>query len=460
MTNKKKIAILLPDGVGLRNFVYTDLPKSDSRSYYLWTTLPIELVDSPSTTLPIVNDPKFLSILQATRAHIESFIYYKKYNDKAYLLYGKKDNCYKYNSTKAVITSIMKIIGKAFLCSNWGWNCLTNIIYAYVRKSKRYSLCKMQLEKDAPDFVFNTTQRLTSTIAPMLAAQDLNIPTGTFIYSWDNLPKGGGLVCPANNVFVWSDYMKEEMAKYYPSFPNDNVYVTGTPQFISYFDKHRLTKREEFCSQYGLDPLKKFICFSGDDYTTSPYDQYYLRDLAEVVRKKENHHIILRKCPVDNSDRYNDVVDNYKDVITEINPLWDSIGEGWQAKMATNEDLSLLVNTVTHCEAVINVGSTMAFDFAIYNKPAIYINYNTQECDTSVWDIKNIYKYIHFRTMDSLDPVYWINSIGEIEPVLKSAFNRPKEKVLQAKLWAERIAKHPLQDANKRLWEQIDKILK
>jgi hypothetical protein len=70
-------------------------------------------------------------------------------------------------------------------------------------------------------------------------------------------------------------------------------------------------KRERFCAEYNLILTKKYICYSGDDETTSPLDQYYLEDLAMVVRnlnaKGENLGIIYRKCPVDTTTRYDEL---------------------------------------------------------------------------------------------------------------------------------------------------------
>jgi hypothetical protein len=81
-----------------------------------------------------------------------------------------------------------------------------------------------------------------------------------------------------------------------------------------------------------LDLTKKYICYSGDDETTSPLDQYYLEDLAMVVRnlnaKGENLGIIYRKCPVDTTTRYDEVVEKYKDCIAVL----DHMETFWQVE--------------------------------------------------------------------------------------------------------------------------------
>jgi hypothetical protein len=76
--------------------------------------------------------------------------------------------------------------------------------------------------------------------------------------------------------------------------------------------------------------IKKYICYSGDDETTSPLDQYLFRDLAHVVRSLNKKRIIwesfYRKCPVDTTSRYEAVVKANQDNIIRLlilfgNPL-------------------------------------------------------------------------------------------------------------------------------------------
>jgi len=101
------------------------------------------------------------------------------------------------------------------------------------------------LTKEKPDFIFCTNQRPSQAIAPILAAQDLGIPTATFIFSWDNLPKATTLV-ETDYYFVWSEHMKKEVLMYCPYVPAEKILVTGTPQFESHFDSNLLQTKEAF----------------------------------------------------------------------------------------------------------------------------------------------------------------------------------------------------------------------
>jgi len=111
--------------------------------------------------------------------------------------------------------------------------------------------------------------------------------------------------------------------------------------------------------------------------------------------------------------------------------------DNWQIIYPTYNDLELLVSTAFYCDAVINVGSTMAHDFTMFNKPAIYINYNTVNSKT--WNIETIYKFQHFRSKGNLQPVLWLNTKDEIKNILNTAFNNPN---LDNEAWLNKIAAH------------------
>ena len=92
--------------------------------------------------------------------------------------------------------------------------------------------------------------------------------------------------------------MKKEMLTYHDKVHSDSIFVTGTPQFTPYYDGRRKISRERFATEFNLPIDKKWICYSGDDSKTSPYDPVYLRHLAIEIQKanineKENKHIIF-----------------------------------------------------------------------------------------------------------------------------------------------------------------------
>jgi hypothetical protein len=291
----------------------------------------------------------------------------------------------------------------------------------------------------------------------------MNIPTIGFIYSWDNLPKAT-LDVETDHYHVWSHHMKTELLHYHKFIKADTVNVTGTPQFEPHFYNERLMAINDFKLKYNLSLSKDYICFSGDDITTSPKDPLYLRDLAEAVQNlnNEGHNlgIIFRRCPVDLSDRYDAVLKKHHNIINVIDPIWKPLGKVWDTILPAEEDAILLANIAEHCKLVVNLGSSMVFDFAAHNKPCAYFNYNylnprdTEEKGVFVYD------YIHFKSMPSQDSVYWFNSSKECKEIVLQAIKNPQPKVDMAKEWFKKINQHPAEHASDRIWEDISNLLK
>jgi hypothetical protein len=290
----------------------------------------------------------------------------------------------------------------------------------------------------------------------------LNIPTGTFIFSWDNLPKAT-LVLEPNYYFVWSDYMKMELMKYYPFITENQILITGTPQFEMHNCEQYIVSKNDFFVENNLDLSKKYICYSGDDITTSPNDPIYLEDTAKAVIEL-NHKgfqlgIIFRRCPVDHSDRFNLVLEKYKDTIVSIDPKWKKTGIAWNSILPTKEDMNLQINTIEHTEMVINLGSTMVFDYVTHNKPCAFINYDIPNSVQPDWTVKKIYEYVHFRSMPSKESVLWINSAESIESIIRIGLEKPEINVKNAQKWFEKINQHPSKEASKRILNAIEKIM-
>jgi hypothetical protein len=331
------------------------------------------------------------------------------------------------------------------------------------RSTEKYRYCKAQLEEHKPDLVFCTTQRATQSISGLLAAQDLGIPTLAFVYSWDNVPKAMQVV-ETDYYCVWSDLMKEEVLKYYPFVKNSQVIVTGTPQFESHFDESLSQSREDFFAQYKLDTDKKYICYSGDDETTSPLDQFYLEDLAHAVRslnrKGENLGIIYRKCPVDTTSRYDAVIEANKDVIVVLDPLWRAMGKQWNEILPTKADLKMLYNVCKHSEFVTNVCSSTVFDFVAHDKSCIYFNYEQPQLKKGIRDIGQNYKYVHFRSMPSSTAAIFCTNKNNLENLVKQILERNLSSVAEGKKWFEVIIGNAPTKSSEQIWNTIDALLK
>ncbi|ALM21696.1 UDP-glycosyltransferase [Nonlabens sp. MIC269] len=461
----KKVWILFPDGVGLRNFAFTNFKNIGDKLGYditYWNNSVFDLekefgfaqINIPSTKI----HPK-TPVINHARKRVELALSRKRDNDNVYPTYRFP---LKWNSLKNCVKSSFVKFHEISSSTDSGWENLKNKMYEAERSTDRYKVLKEQLTKHKPDLVFCTTQRATQGIAPVLAAQDLGIPTACWVYSWDNLPKGMSTI-ETDYYFVWSELMKEQLLHYYPKIKSNQVYVTGTPQFEPHYSEELYISREQFLSEHNLDENKEYICFSGDDTTTSPLDHLYLRDTAIAVKNLNargyNLGIIFRPVPVDDSNRYDEVLKEYVDVITTIKPLWKPMGNAWNQMLPTKDDFALLVNTCRHCELVVNICSSMVFDFVIHDKPTIYPNYEQPELKKGIRDIGQNYKYVHFRTMPDT-AVVWAHKKADIETGIKHLLENVVNPVQDCKKWYG-VINHPKQPelASERIWDGIGQIL-
>jgi len=459
----KKIFILLPDGVGLRNFAFTSFVEIGEQMGWevvFWNQTPFDLSELGYNEIKLQGKPRALTdLLKRAKINAELNHFEEKFDDKVYQTYKFPSSIkgIKSKIKNAIVTQLTKTYR-----GEKGLQKLREKLKTSERKSVFYQNCKEVLEREKPDLVFCTNQRPVNAIAPLTAAQDLGIPTSTFIFSWDNLPKATMVVEP-DFFFVWSDYMKEELLNYYPFIDSANVFITGSPQFEPHFNLNLRKTRAAFFEENDLDLNKEYICFSGDDKTTSPDDPHYLQDVAEAIDSLNKDRetklgILFRRCPVDFSNRYDKVLEKYKELIVPVAPKWEQVGGNWNSILPKQEDLGLQVNTILHTKAVVNLGSSMVFDFAVFDKPCLFMNYDVERKKDINWSFEKVYNFVHFRSMPTGKEVFWINSKVEIGAKLEAALENAEKTVAAANDWFEKINLSPAEKASERIWEAIDKI--
>jgi len=454
-----RVVVLASDGVSIRNFILSSVLRklSEGMGVALWHSLPRflgehidknSLVSTKSDAFNNTRENLLSRVLRRSKLFAQLF-WFREPGSGYFLSNLRKNNGLK----SKIIGTISMILGKVFANDT-----RLPILERFHRMSVSVDGLKCEREDLVSadcSVVLSTHQRSSVVIPTMVAAQTLGIPTVNFIYSWDNLPKGR-MAVPADYFFVWSEHMKNEMARYYPEVPPENVFVTGTPQFEHYFNDEFVWGEDEFRSRLGLEPNKKVVVFSGDDVTTSPLDPFYLADVAEAIRnipEPLRPHLIFRRCPVDVSGRYGWVIEKYPEIILS-DPLWRKSDEtdAWDAIVPTKEDVELLCNLVRHSDVVINIGSTMALDFAIFDKPAIFIRYDQPEGVGDVRrDIEEIYSLPHFRVFDGNDPVVWAKSRENLGSLIVQSIEHPEQVAKDRKQLLEKIAAHPLEQASDRI---------
>ncbi|MFT7426935.1 MAG: hypothetical protein ACI9O5_002894, partial [Algoriphagus sp.] len=327
-----------------------------------------------------------------------------------------------------------EILG-SFLNSYSAVASVESLEFKLISSSKSFQLAENFLKEIKPDLIFCTHQRVFSVTSAIEAAKSLGIKTSTAIFSWDNLPKGR-LPFRTDQYLVWSNYMLEELRVYYPEINENQIKVTGSPQFDFYFQNGILLDREVFAKKYNLDSSKTWVCFSGSDSLTSPNDPLFLRDVAESLANEDKIQLIFRPVPVEKVDRFQPVLMDFPKVKL-IKPIWVT-GSHWGNFFPLFEDVQLLVNLAFHCKVVVNMGSTMALDFSTFGNIGLYLRYDHANVSTES-SVKTIFEFQHFRSMGDWKAVGYINSPSQIAPMVNKAIDKPNKVAPDRMLWFNKI---------------------
>jgi len=461
-----KMILLVPDGVGIRNYIFSSFIRNfikDGNEVLVYHSISksaikeIQMNKSEIRNFKVIPDfkEKFIArLLRESIAYARILINKKKLNNITILkFWSPSKNGFK----RKILYFLAEILG-GILSNSYSLILKADTLYEKeIVKNKTTELIKKTLLDYQPDIILNLHQRAPSTAPIISSAIELNIKVATVIYSWDNVPKAR-LISRYDFYFVWSKLMKKELDVLYPEIASSQIHIVGTPQFEFYFQEKYHVDKCFFYDQFGLDIQKKTICFSGNDQA-SPYEAYYLNDLCEALCKIDQidrPQIIFRRCPVDKTNRFNQVLKKYSHLIFSIDPDWGGV-LGSDSCFSENyprfNDVSLLVNTLKHSDLVINLGSTMAHDAAILDKPCLYLNYDPVV--NSVFKVEDIYNFQHFRSMENLKAVGWINNKEEILQKIVSALINPLQVGKDRKKWLKKIVLHPIENSSRLLHKKI-----
>lgn len=406
-----KIALLLPDGVGIRNFVLSRFVREVASAHDL-------------SILHVVPDellPTYQQGLDAT-VQWQPLIPYTETPASQFARHTLAYAHVAWADTKAMRFSQRMTVDRsgwrvrwlhraargaaALLASPAGIRFAARAHGAVVARSAAVAHYRRVLAQLRPDIVFCTHQRPPIMIPAVAAARELGVPTATFIFSWDNLVGKGRIPAPFDHFLVWSAHMRDELRRFYPDVGADRVHIVGTPQFDFYADPELVWPRERFFAHINADPSRPLICYSGGDAGNSPEDPDHLRILLEHIRAgriRRDAQVLLRPAPVDSGERFEHVRRAFPELIS-CQPEWMWTGRHkWDQVLPLPADAAFLTNLTRHADLNVNLASTMTLDFAIHDKPVVNVAFDVSESPRfppSLWE--HHYGFEHYQAVIAL----------------------------------------------------------
>lgn len=246
-----------------------------------------------------------------------------------------------------------------------------------------------------PSLVFNGSHvHSRNAIQVVQAAQWLGIPTATFIFSWDNLTSQGRIMLPYDYFLVWNESLKKQLLEMYEWIYEDQVFVTGTPQFDFHFRPEFYKTREEYCRKIGADPKRPIVLYSTGMANHMPGEPELVEQIADILTTIDDPsrpQLLVRVYAKDTTGRFDMLKKTRPDILfPEVS--WES---AWLTPKA--DDSYALVNALRHSALGINVASTISLELCMFDKPVINVGYNPESVAIEELAYADYYEFDHYK---------------------------------------------------------------
>ena len=464
--NSKKIALVITDGVGFRNFVMSDFILEienvfDSVSIY--SGLPDAVFENIKLSektkifeLALFNEKKSTWFFRKWKeiAHLTKFRSFAGMNENLVLGYPKN------NHFGSIFIKIVYAVTKF-------WHSNTSILFAEKMQFSTFSNHKVTrsyfqlIRNDQPDLVFFTHQR-PSYLAPLLHASiKMKIKTATFIFSWDNLASKGRMLGSFDYFLVWSDLMQSEMLHFYDEVDSSQITVVGTPQFEPYVLDRFKTDKLQFFKKFKLIENQKIVCYSCADATIGANDSIVIAALAEAIRKKDitGAQLLVRTSPAELPDRFQNIIDQYPEIKWNF-PKWSSARikhtEAWSQRIPSQEDIADLRAILEFSDLSVNMCSTMSLDFMLFDKPVINTVFGNKQ--NGLFDDQRFLGYDHFKKVVDSQAVMIAKDANELVIAVNNYLQNPALDAVQRSAMIKLQISKPLAGTSKRIAKALSKI--
>jgi hypothetical protein len=200
----------------------------------------------------------------------------------------------------------------------------------------------------------------------LAAAQDLGIPVGVVVASWDNLHCKGTIHQVPELVTVWNEVQRREAVELH-GIPEDRVAVTGAVAFDHWYDWKPSRSREAFCETTGLDPDRPFALYVGSSRNISPGEaEFALRCITGIRGAPQagiqDLQVLIRPHPQNHmrGEDAREALEAVSDVV-----IYPPAG----ANPTDAQSRTDYFDSMYHCSVVLGVSTTAFLEATIVDRP-------------------------------------------------------------------------------------------
>jgi hypothetical protein len=241
---------------------------------------------------------------------------------------------------------------------------------------------------------------------------------------------------------VWSEQMRRELHYYYPTTKDKPVHVVGAPQFDVFFQKRFQQSREEFCATQGLRPELPIIVYA----IGSPnflLEHYGALEMAETIARGDlgDVQMLVRPHPIHDNAQMTELFSRFAPRV--ILQQTAEAGTSLTARSQDEKQVSEWVNTFRHADVVVNLGSTVTVDAAIFDRPVINLDYDPEPGRPNQALVKDVnHLWTHFKPVAESGGVWLANNPSETLEAVRTYLRHPDLHREQRRWIAEYVCGH------------------
>ncbi|MBI1888946.1 MAG: CDP-glycerol glycerophosphotransferase family protein [Candidatus Spechtbacteria bacterium] len=303
-----------------------------------------------------------------------------------------------------------------------------------------------------PKLVFATNILAYEDINLIREAKKHGVRAVSMSKSWDTMSSKGLLRIIPDYFIVQNNNVKDEAVRFH-NFRDSQIFVSGMPQYDTYFKRGMLVPREEFFRSVGLDFKKKFIfyCAIGDWLAPDEHEVVEIIDKAiEAGHFKFPAQILARPHP-----KYRGIDDKLKNcrhtIVDRAASYPGARVEDWEFE---EKDISHLINSIAHCDVLVTTASTMSIEGCIFNKPVINIAFDGYQKKPYELSVARFYDQHHYKPITMSGGVKIVKSEEELVHALNDYLQDPSLEGCLGKIsknfWASRFWLGPLKSRKNR----------
>ena len=286
-----------------------------------------------------------------------------------------------------------------------------------------------------PDRVITNTVGHDALDEPILRiAKEMNIPTVTFVASWDNvwkierLLKNNIPVAIADRFIVWNSMMKEHLMRVFPEVAEDRIAIIGAPRMDYFAHADKIVSKETVYGAFGFtDLLRPFIHIA----TTELYPmEYIVKEIKNGIDEKKipnNPYLYASVHPGGDLEKYK-AFEQYGVTLRFSPGRKDDIPLQSFRYSPTEQDIYFLIGVFKHAGVLVNHSSTVALESMIADIPIVNVKYGMR-LDWWNWYRSMVYRDFqqHYADLVSDGATHIASSPKQLVEDIATSLTNPSE---------------------------------